>query len=87
MTWISGSCSYEAEDRPTGGPTRTLELQVTTALVQMEGAIANLECNGGLLPTNPLELVALSEKIENATEELRWIREQMAKLGARVNRA
>ncbi len=83
MGWISGGC--EPWPGPPGNlPLRIIELGLDVALARMEETEASLERYAEELPTGPLEHAALMERAETVTGELRWLREQMAKLAGRL---
>ncbi|WP_198144213.1 hypothetical protein [Parafrankia sp. EUN1f] len=64
-------------------PLRLLNLQGDVAVTAMEELESKLIGYRGRLPTEPLEYAALMERTENATEEVRWIKDQLAKITGR----
>ncbi|WP_322769632.1 hypothetical protein [Frankia sp. Cr1] len=61
-----------------------LELMAISALAQLESMGANLEHFKYDLPGFPLEHAAISERIENVVEEVRWLRDHLALLTGRA---
>ncbi|WP_154675207.1 hypothetical protein [Parafrankia elaeagni] len=85
MERMSGSWSG-APRLPGDLPLRLLRLQSDVAVTAMEELESKLTGYKGYFPAEPLEYAALLERVENATEEVRWIKDQIEKITGREER-
>ncbi|WP_198541326.1 hypothetical protein [Parafrankia soli] len=83
--WISGGCSGSPEPSRTL-PFRILHMQCDFSVAEMEELEAKLIACRNRLPVESVEYAALMERIENVTEEARWIRDLLAKIAGREER-
>jgi hypothetical protein len=78
---MSGPSTSEAPEVPADtSPIQTMIRNASTALTEMEFVQEALEHPAEPLPMNPLQLLALIERVAAATGELWWIHQQVANL-------